>query len=100
MREEFSLIGDLLKLGEEALGHFMGAREGARDKAEGLAQKLNLVSRREFDAAFGMLAKARLKQEEFEDRLAAIESHLKIAPSQKPKSDSRLKAKKPKNTRK
>jgi len=52
-----------------------------RARASNLARDFDLVTRDEFDAAFGMLAKARQLQEDLADRLAQIEARLGMAKS-------------------
>lgn len=82
MRENTTLISDLLKMGENALGNLLAARHefGAQAKSRlgTVTQKLQLVSREEFDVALAMIAKARTRQEELEERIVAIEKRLKI----------------------
>ena len=101
MRDNGFLIDDLLKLAETAFSHFKSC-----DKTEGLAQRLNLVGRSEFDAAFAMLAKARLMQEDLRERLEIVENRLGIFrpdeknPSPKTKSDSPKARKTPQKPRK
>ena len=86
-----ALIEDLLKLGENILGNLLGARHEmgaqAREKLGRVAQKLDLVSRDEFDAAMAMISKARLMQEELNKRLTAVETKLNL--SSAPKSKNR-----------
>jgi BMFP domain-containing protein YqiC len=83
MRENQTLIDDMVTLGGNLLGNLMGTRHEFRAQAKerfgSIARQLDLVSRSEFDAAFAMLAKARAMQEDFSERLAAIESHLKLS---------------------
>jgi BMFP domain-containing protein YqiC len=80
MRENQKLIDDVMALGGNLLGNFLGARHEVRAQAgqrvESLVQRFNLVSRSEFDAAFAMLAKARAMQDELLERLEAIEAKL------------------------
>jgi BMFP domain-containing protein YqiC len=75
-----SLIDDLMKVGENALGTLFGARHEAASQAraiqERIVEKMELVSRREFDAAFAMLAKLRDEQEAILERLDALEAKL------------------------
>ena len=85
MRDEKKLMDDMLALGGNILGNLLAARHEVKaqvgQRAETLAQKLNLVSRTEFEAAFAMLAKARAMQEDLGGRLARIESHLNLTTS-------------------
>jgi BMFP domain-containing protein YqiC len=77
-----TLIDDVMTLGGNLLGNVLGARgelkAQARQRLDTLARRLDLVSREEFDAAFAMLAKARLMQDELSERLSAIEARLKM----------------------
>jgi BMFP domain-containing protein YqiC len=85
MRDNGTLMNDMLRLGENALGNLLGARHEfgaqARERLGGMARKLDLVSRSEFDAAFAMLAKARAMQEELAGRLEAVEAKLGLTPA-------------------
>ncbi len=87
MREDKTLIDDLMKLGENALGNLLGARHEfgaqARTGLEGLTRRLDLVTRAEFDAAFAMLAKARTMQEDMNERISAIETILNLSSAPK-----------------
>ncbi|MFA4995496.1 MAG: accessory factor UbiK family protein [Bdellovibrionales bacterium] len=82
-----NLIEDLLTLASDALEHIAGARHElkahAKSHVERLAGDLDLVNREEFDAAFAMLAKARMKQEDLEKRVFAIESILNLSSGKK-----------------
>jgi len=90
MRDNHTMIEDLLKLGENALGNILGARHDVGAQAKSglgrVARKLDLVSREEFDAAFAMIAKARAAQEDMNERLTRIEEKLNIAPPVKKKN--------------
>ncbi len=83
MRDNQTMIDDLLTLGGNLFGNLLGARHEVKaqvkQRGEQLSQMLGLVSREEFDAAFAMLAKARLMQEELNDRLSVVEKRLNIA---------------------
>ncbi len=97
MRDDGSIVEDILKLGKNALGELLSSRHEfgaqARSRFDDVAQKLNLVSRREFDVAFAMLAKARAMQEDFDERLRVIEAHLNIATAPKAPAKKTKKAK-------
>ena len=97
MREGQGLIDDMMTLGGTLLGHLVEARHEVKaqvnHQAENWARKLNLVSREEFDAAFAMLAKARVMQEDLSDRLRVIEAKLGLAA---PKPAAKATPKKPK----
>lgn len=83
MRENQTLIEDLIALGGNVFGNLAGARHEmkaqAKERMGSLARHLDLVSREEFDAAFAMLAKARSMQEELAERLDRIETHLNLS---------------------
>ncbi|MGE3623558.1 MAG: accessory factor UbiK family protein [Bdellovibrionales bacterium] len=80
MRESHTFMDDMMKLSGNILGNLLGARHEMRAQAkqrlDSLARQLNLVSREEFDAAFSMLQKARVMQDELSERLDSIESRL------------------------
>jgi len=76
-RTEEPALADLLKLAETALNVLLGAKKeiGSHlmDKRDALVRKLDLVTREEFDAAFAVLKKQRMVQEEIRKRLEHIE---------------------------
>lgn len=82
-RPDPSLLEDLLQFSERAFSALLGTRHEAgtqaRSRLEGLARRLDLVGREEFDAAFAMIARARAVQEETLERLARIEKRLGLA---------------------
>lgn len=73
-------LDDLLSVGGDLLSHLMDAPHGLKSTMKsrigGVAQRLDLVSREEFDVAFKMLAKARDMQEDLDARVSRIESFL------------------------
>lgn len=77
MRDSQTLIDDLMTLGSGLLGQLAEARHELKAQAGGrfgkIAERLDLVSREEFDAAFAMLQKARAVQEDIIRRLDALE---------------------------
>lgn len=77
MKSDETTLGDLLSLGEAALTALLGAAQDFKNSARGgrdtLVSKLDLVTREEFDAAFAMIQKARIKQENLDQRLKALE---------------------------
>ncbi|MDP9126895.1 MAG: accessory factor UbiK family protein [Pseudomonadota bacterium] len=83
MRGNQKMIDDLLALGGNVLGNLLGARHELRAQAKqrlgSIAERLDLVSRQEFDAAFAMLSKARAKQDEILERLEVIEANLNLS---------------------
>ena len=93
MIENRKLIDDLISLSGNVLGNLLGARHEmkaqARERFDHLAKQLNLVSRGEFDAAFAMLAKARMMQEELIERLQAIETKIGVPSARQSKSAKR-----------
>src|SRR5580704_13658339 len=88
-----SLLDDLLTLGGSLFGNLADARHEfkaqARTHVSDLARKLDLISREEFDAAFAMLAKARLMQDDLQERLEKIEAHMGLSRPSKKKSTSK-----------
>jgi len=77
MRDSQTLIDDLMTLGSGLLSQLVEARHElkaqAADKFGDLAQRLDIVTREEFDAAFAMLQKARALQDDILRRLDALE---------------------------
>ena len=90
MTNNSKLIDDLLSLSGNVLGNLLGARHEmkaqARERFDHLAKQLNLVSRGEFDAAFAMLAKARMMQEELQERMQVIEAKLGVSSAKQSKA--------------
>ena len=88
-----TLISDMLKLSGNVLGNLLGARHEmkaqAKQRMDSLARQLDLVGRREFDAAFAMLAKARAMQDELSERLSVIEAKLNLSSTSGTKSKSK-----------
>lgn len=78
-----SLLDDLIKVAENALGTLVGGRHemAAQGRAvqERVLQKLELVSRKEFDATFAMLVAIRTAQEDLAERLHEIEANLTLS---------------------
>ena len=91
------LLDDLLTLGGSLFGNLAEARHEVKAQAkshvESLARKLDLVSREEFDAAFAMLSKARLMQDDLKERLERIEAHLHLSQVKKRQAVPRKKRK-------
>jgi BMFP domain-containing protein YqiC len=77
------LLDDVLALGGSFLRATMGARsemkQQAKQKLEALSERLNMVTRDEFDTAFAMLAKIRNVQEDLNDRLRVIEAKMNLS---------------------
>ncbi len=91
------LVEDVMTLGNAIVGNVLGARHEikaqAKEKIGQLTEKLEMVTRAEFDAAFAMLSKARLFQEELIGRLEKLEKRLDVS-SPKKASKQTAKAKK------
>jgi len=87
------LLDDLLTLGGSLFGNLVEARHELKAQAKGqvetIARRLDLVTRDEFDAAFAMLAKARAMQEDLQERLERIESHLRLTTPAKKKNTTK-----------
>lgn len=77
MQKDNKLFDDLAKMASGAAGGFLEMTreiEGMVSRQmERILQKMNLVTREEFDAVQGMLAKSRMEQEELKKRLDALE---------------------------
>lgn len=80
----------LLQGVEEPAGKDARAREKKDVLRDLVLQKLDLVTRAEFEVAFAMLSKIRAQQEDFEVRLARLEALAEKTPNQ----SSSVKAKK------
>jgi len=91
-------LSDFLKLGETALSALAGAardmQENKGEKCDFIARKLNLVTREEFDAAFAMIKKARMIQDDLINRIEKMEKAFKSPKSTKPKTKKRTPARK------
>lgn len=91
MRENQKLIEDMVSLGGNILGNLLGARHEfkaqTKQRLDGLVRQMDLVTRTEFDAAFAMLSKARMLQDELLERLDRIESQMNLS-SKKPNKKS------------
>jgi BMFP domain-containing protein YqiC len=78
-----TLIDDMMTLCGNVLGGLADTRHElraqAREHAEGIAKRLDLVGRDEFEAALAMLTKARAAQEDIGARLTALETKLKLS---------------------
>ncbi len=83
MSKSAPLLDDILSIGGSLFGNLIEARHELKSQAkthvESIARKLDLVSREEFDAAFAMLAKARLVQEDLHERLLRIEKQMNLS---------------------
>ena len=75
------LLDDIAKMANSAAGLASGMREEiealVNSRVEKILDRLNLVSREEFDVVKAMLSKSRTEQEKIEDRLRKLESKKK-----------------------
>lgn len=77
MQKDNKFFDDLAKVASGAAGSFLEMKRemetAIAQRVETMLSKMNLVSREEFNAVQGMLAKARAEQEELKKRLDALE---------------------------
>lgn len=77
MQKDNRFFDDVAKLASGAAGGFMDMKREmeawVHAQAEKWLQNMHLVTREEFDAVQGMLAKARAEQEELKKRLEKLE---------------------------
>lgn len=82
MQTENPIFADIAKLLNSAAGTMAGmgreARESARERMKEAMGGLDFVSREEFDAVKDMAAKARDENEKLAERVAALETALKV----------------------
>ena len=75
------LLDDIAKMANSAAGLASGMREEiealVNSRVEKILDRLNLVSREEFDVVKAMLSKSRTAQEKIEERLRKLESKKK-----------------------
>ena len=75
------LLDDIAKMANSAAGLASGMREEiealVNSRVEKNLDRLNLVSREEFDVVKAMLSKSRTEQEKIEERLRKLESKKK-----------------------
>ena len=75
------LLDDIAKMANSADGLASGMREEiealVNSRVEKILDRLNLVSREEFDVVKAMLSKSRTEQEKIEERLRKLESKKK-----------------------
>ena len=75
------LLDDIAKMANSAAGLASGMREEiealVNSRVEKILDRLNLVSREEFDVVKAMLSKSRTEQEKIEERLRKLESKKK-----------------------
>ena len=77
MQKDNKFFEDMARMASGAAGGFMEMKRElesmASAQAEKLLQRMNLVTREEFDTLQAMLAKARTEQDEIKKRLDAME---------------------------
>ena len=75
------LLDDIAKMANSAAGLASGMREEiealVNSRVEKILDRLNLVSREEFDVVKAMLSKSRTEKEKIEERLRKLESKKK-----------------------
>ena len=81
MQTRNRLLDDIAKMANSAAGLASGMREEiealVNSRVEKILDRLNLVSREEFDVVKAMLSKSRTEQEKIEERLRKLESKKK-----------------------
>jgi len=79
MQKDNKFFEDFAKMASGAAGGFMEMKREMESmvaiKVEKMLQKMNLVTKEEFDTVMGMLAKSREEQEALKKRLDAIEKN-------------------------
>ncbi|MGH7088593.1 MAG: accessory factor UbiK family protein [Stellaceae bacterium] len=85
MATENRLFDDIAKVASGALGTLTGVRTELetriREQIERILDRMNLVRREEFDAVQAMAVNARIAQERFAARLAALEARIGAPPA-------------------
>jgi BMFP domain-containing protein YqiC len=80
MQKDNKFFDDMARMATGAAGGLLEMKRemetAIAQKVELLLQRMNLVSREEFDAVQGMLAKSRMEQEELKKRVEALEKAL------------------------
>lgn len=80
MQKDNKFFEDMAKLASGAAGSMIEMKREmeamASQQVEKLLQRMNLVTREEFDAVQGMLTKSRMEQEELKKRLETLEKRL------------------------
>ncbi|MBI36815.1 MAG: pyrroline-5-carboxylate reductase [Alphaproteobacteria bacterium] len=81
MQTRNRFLDDIAKMANSAAGLASGMREEiealVNSRVEKILDRLNLVSREEFDVVKAMLSKSRTEQEKLEERLRKLESQKK-----------------------
>ena len=77
MQKDNKFFDDLAKMATGAAGGFMEMKREVESmvtaSVEKMLQKMNLVTKEEFDTVMGMLAKSREEQEQLKKRIEALE---------------------------
>jgi BMFP domain-containing protein YqiC len=88
-RDNLKFLDDLAKVATGAIGSFSEIRHQVRnlvkERVDQLMGQMDMVSRAEFERVEAVAEKARLRQEELEKRLAALERQLKPTSKRKKK---------------
>lgn len=78
MQKDNKFFEDMAKLASGAAGGFLEMKREldtmVANQLEKLMQRMNLVTREEFDTVSQMLTKSRMEQEEIKKRLSELES--------------------------
>ena len=81
MQKDNKFFDDLAKMATGAAGGFMEMKREVESmvtaSVEKMLQKMNLVTKEEFDTVMGMLAKSREEQEQLKKRIEALEQKQK-----------------------
>jgi len=79
MQKDNKFFEDIARVASGAAGGFMDMKRELESmvsaQLEKLLQKMNLVTKEDFDTVQAMLAKARAEQDEIKKRLDALEKH-------------------------
>jgi BMFP domain-containing protein YqiC len=88
-RDNLKFLDDLAKVATGAIGSFSEVRHQVRnlvkERVDQLMGQMDMVSREEFERVEAVAEKARLRQEELEKRLTALERQLKPTSKRKKK---------------
>ncbi|TAL26971.1 MAG: accessory factor UbiK family protein [Alphaproteobacteria bacterium] len=88
-RDNLKFLDDLAKVATGAIGSFSEVRHQVRnlvkERVDQLMGQMDMVSREEFERVEAVAERARLRQEELEKRLTALERQLKPTSKRKKK---------------
>lgn len=80
MQNNNKFLNDLSRMASGAVGSLMDVKHEVDSmvgvQLEKLLQKMDLVTKEEFDAAQSMLVKSRIEQEELKKRMEALENQI------------------------